>query len=236
MIARMQGPAPVLPETGHHPVCALDGELDSDIWDAEAFRSLFRHSGHAIAKIDSGSSVVVVNDDWAALFDVTRESVVQVPLREFVHSTARAALDAAMAGLRAGPAGRVNQAVVCVRGSAGEVFAAELSAVAVAEAGGFGFIVAIDPDNEAQIRQRAATAPLSARDALILEGIAVGASTAQLAAQSFMSRQGIEYRVSVLLRRFQVPNRAALVSRAASMGLFVPIVWPPKVRPEMVCD
>jgi DNA-binding CsgD family transcriptional regulator len=76
--------------------------------------------------------------------------------------------------------------------------------------------------------------PLNARDAGILEGVASGASSVQLAASLFLSRQGVEYHIGRLLRRFRVPNRTALVGRAYSLGIFDSGSWPPKVRREFV--
>lgn len=71
-------------------------------------------------------------------------------------------------------------------------------------------------------------------DARILEGIANGESTVRIAGRLFLSRQGVEYHVGAMLRRLGVPNRAALVSKAFSMGLFNVAAWPPRVRPAFV--
>ncbi|WP_042410819.1 LuxR C-terminal-related transcriptional regulator [Streptacidiphilus carbonis] len=75
---------------------------------------------------------------------------------------------------------------------------------------------------------------LTSLDARILEGIATGASTVQLATRLFLSRQGVEYRVALMLRRLDAPNRAALVSRAHSAGILSVGSWPPRVLPEFV--
>ncbi|WP_386021527.1 LuxR C-terminal-related transcriptional regulator [Streptomyces sp. YIM B13518] len=75
---------------------------------------------------------------------------------------------------------------------------------------------------------------LSALDAQVLEGVASGASTVQLASRLYLSRQGIEYRVGQMLRRFEAPNRPALVARAHALGMFAAGQWPPRVLPERV--
>ncbi|WP_406192443.1 LuxR C-terminal-related transcriptional regulator [Kitasatospora sp. NBC_01560] len=75
---------------------------------------------------------------------------------------------------------------------------------------------------------------LTAVDARILEGVAVGTSTVQLAALLYLSRQGIEYRIGLLMRRFQAANRPALVSRAHSLGVLSVGAWPPRVLPEFL--
>jgi DNA-binding CsgD family transcriptional regulator len=75
---------------------------------------------------------------------------------------------------------------------------------------------------------------LSKLNARILEGVAAGAPTVQLAVRLFLSRQGVEYHVSCMLRQFKVPNRAALVSKSYSMGLFKIGSWPPQVLEDYV--
>ncbi|WP_432590749.1 LuxR C-terminal-related transcriptional regulator [Streptomyces sp. HD1123-B1] len=71
-------------------------------------------------------------------------------------------------------------------------------------------------------------------EARILEGIAAGLSTIPLAARLYLSRQGVEYHVTRLLRKLRVPNRAALVSRAYSLGVLNVGSWPPKVVQDFV--
>ncbi|MFH8218229.1 MULTISPECIES: hypothetical protein [unclassified Streptomyces] len=75
---------------------------------------------------------------------------------------------------------------------------------------------------------------LTAVDARILEGVAVGTPTVRLAASLYLSRQGIEYRIGLLMRQFQAANRPALVSRAHSLGVLSVGAWPPRVLPEFL--
>jgi DNA-binding CsgD family transcriptional regulator len=75
---------------------------------------------------------------------------------------------------------------------------------------------------------------LSDMDARILEGVASGASTVQLASTLFLSRGGVEYHVTSLLRKMKVKNRPALVSKAYSMGFFELGSWPPQVVPDRI--
>ncbi|MFF4530130.1 LuxR C-terminal-related transcriptional regulator [Streptomyces sp. NPDC001407] len=75
---------------------------------------------------------------------------------------------------------------------------------------------------------------LSEVDARIIEGIAAGVATVPLAARLHLSRQGVEYHVTCLLRKLRVPNRAALVSRAYSLGVLKVGTWPPKVVEDFV--
>lgn len=71
-------------------------------------------------------------------------------------------------------------------------------------------------------------------DAKILEGVASGASTVQLASTLYLSRGGVEYHVTALLRKMRVKNRPALISKAYSMGFFELGSWPPQVVPDHV--
>ncbi|MGW1227011.1 helix-turn-helix transcriptional regulator [Streptomyces sp. NPDC001478] len=75
---------------------------------------------------------------------------------------------------------------------------------------------------------------LTALTAKVLEGVAAGDPTVRLAAKLFLSRQGVEYHVSILLRQFKVPNRTALAAKAYSMGMFSIGCWPPKILPEYI--
>jgi DNA-binding CsgD family transcriptional regulator len=75
---------------------------------------------------------------------------------------------------------------------------------------------------------------LSEIDARILEGVAAGESTIRLASKLYLSRQGVEYHVCRMMRKLKVPNRAALVSKAYSIGILRVREWPPRVFAECV--
>ncbi|QWF85105.1 hypothetical protein HUW46_08559 [Amycolatopsis sp. CA-230715] len=66
-------------------------------------------------------------------------------------------------------------------------------------------------------------------DARILQGIAEGTTTAEMARKLYLSRQGVEYHIHRMLRKLKVKNRAELVSRSYVLGLLTPDAWPPKV-------
>ncbi len=76
--------------------------------------------------------------------------------------------------------------------------------------------------------------PLTAVPARILEGVAAGLSTQQLASRLGLSSHGVEYHISVMMRKLKAPNRSALVARAYALNLFVHHCWPPQVRPRCV--
>lgn len=90
-----------------------------------------------------------------------------------------------------------------------------------------------DEDAAGVSRPRRILKPTEAR---VLEGIAAGDTTVQLATTLHLSRQGVEYHVSRMLSQFRAPNRTSLVSKAFSMGVFGIGCWPPRVLPEYVAN
>ncbi|MEC3975549.1 LuxR C-terminal-related transcriptional regulator [Amycolatopsis sp. H20-H5] len=70
---------------------------------------------------------------------------------------------------------------------------------------------------------------LAELDVRILEGLAAGESTIQIAMRLYLSRQAIDYRVGAMRRKLGAPNRAALVSNAYTSGLLDRLNWPPRV-------
>jgi DNA-binding NarL/FixJ family response regulator len=89
----------------------------------------------------------------------------------------------------------------------------------------------VSDDHQALVGAQWKLTPLTAK---VLEGVAAGDATVRLAAKLFLSRQGIEYHVSLLLRQFKVPNRTALAAKAYSMGMFGIGCWPPRVLPDFI--
>jgi len=70
---------------------------------------------------------------------------------------------------------------------------------------------------------------LSELDAKILEAVARGETAVRIAARIFLSKQGVNYHIGGLLRRFKAVNRAALVSKAYHAGVLDSRSWPPRV-------
>lgn len=70
--------------------------------------------------------------------------------------------------------------------------------------------------------------------ARILEGVATGLTSVQLASQLYLSHQGISYHIGAMIRRFDVANRTALASKAFASGIFRMDCWPPRVLPDHI--
>ncbi|WP_406194779.1 LuxR C-terminal-related transcriptional regulator [Kitasatospora sp. NBC_01560] len=156
---------------------------------------------------------------------------------DLVHPSVQQPLLRQFAGLVEGRRDRFATEVIAV-GTEGDAFTVPLTAVAVR--GGTPELSSIlvmmptrqDVGEVGVVSSRKKL--LSEIDARILEGIAAGVSTVPLAARLYLSRQGVEYHVTCLLRKLRVPNRAALVSRAYSMGVLKVGIWPPKVVPDFI--
>lgn len=77
---------------------------------------------------------------------------------------------------------------------------------------------------------------LSPREIEVLEGVAEGMSSADLARRLGLSAQGVEYHVRKLMELFGVPNRPALVGRAYARGVLVPGLWPPRATGHVAAE
>lgn len=71
---------------------------------------------------------------------------------------------------------------------------------------------------------------LGAMTSQVLERLASGESNAEISAGLFLSRQGLDYHLSVLRRKLEVTSRGAIVARAYSLNMFESDSWPPRLR------
>ncbi|MEU3368020.1 LuxR C-terminal-related transcriptional regulator [Kribbella sp. NPDC020789] len=193
------------------------------------------------AHIDPDIQIVAAEPDFSRQFGRTSADTCGRSLYELLHPSAPSVLNRHFTRLSEGRSARFAERMVGL-GNAGRVFSGELTGIAVQNTTGrlAGIVVQVRPDTEADTtdgkdvigppRERL----LSKLDAQVLEGIAAGASTVQLAARLYLSRQGVEYHVGLMLRKLKAPNRAALVARAHSMGMLTVGQWPPRVLPEFI--
>jgi DNA-binding NarL/FixJ family response regulator len=70
---------------------------------------------------------------------------------------------------------------------------------------------------------------LTPRESIVLELVAEGFSTRQIAETLGVSEQAITYHVGNLLSKFTCENRAGLVGRAFIFGYLHPRTWPPRL-------
>lgn len=182
-----------------------------------------------VACVDGQFRVVTAEDGFFAVFGVSAFELRHRALLDYLHpdfaEEPRRALTELATGARFEAAGRVVLA-----GPAGTAVPAELTALALA--GSRRIVVAVRPDADRPPRARRPL--LTPLEALVLEGLAAGVPTAELARRAHLSRQGVEYHVGALVRRFAVPNRTALVARAHAEGLYTTPAWPPRIDPRLL--
>ncbi|HEX3782528.1 MAG TPA: LuxR C-terminal-related transcriptional regulator [Pseudonocardiaceae bacterium] len=200
-------------------------------------------SGNCFANLDPELSVTAATDDFFQQFGRRSAEVCGRSLYDLLHPGTQAVLDRHFARLADGVRSRFQERVLGTKGGDG-TFSVELIGTAVRDEydrlAAIIVLVRPDPTDSQQTPQPRPNRPgrrksrLTTLDARILEGVAAGASTVQLAARLYLSRQGIEYHVASMLRKLRVSNRAALVSRAYSMGLLAANSWPPRVISDII--
>lgn len=212
-------------------------------------------SGMCMAVLDPALTIRQANQDFfrhfatptAASFDVlaspasdsstTAPDVCGRNFRDLVHPSVRQPLMRQFERLLMGRRDRFAAHVVALRPE-GDAFTGCLTAASVSGDGPDPAAVLVLMRSGQSSEDDAVVAPrkklLSEIDARILEGIAAGLSTVPLASRLYLSRQGVEYHVTGLLRKLKVPNRAALVSRAYAMGVLTVGTWPPRVVDDFI--
>ena len=213
----------------------VDGRATTEYRDI--YWSLFEQSGMCMANLDLGLRVVEANQYFSRQFGRSSTDVHGRSFCEFLHPSVQGKVRHQLTRLTEGRHPRFAEQMVAV-GAKDSVFAGELTGIAVRGAAGRvdTLMVLVKPDDGERAPQMAGSKQklLSPVDARILEGVAAGESTVQLAAKLFLSRGGVEYHVTTLLRKLKVTNRPALVSKGYSMGILGIGQWPPRVRPEYI--
>ncbi|WP_314173800.1 helix-turn-helix transcriptional regulator [Streptomyces winkii] len=194
-------------------------------------------SGLCTASLDPDLVIQHANLEFSRQFGASSAEVCGLDFRELVHPSVKTSLMRQFARLLEGKRQLFDTHVVAVRPEEG-AFVGSLTAAAVSDdapqvSAVLIFMRSSEGNEDAGVLP-ARKKLLSDIDARILEGIAAGLSTIHLASRLYLSRQGVEYHVTGLLRKLRVPNRAALVSRAYSMGVLNVGTWPPKVVEDFV--
>lgn len=190
-----------------------------------------------VANLDANLRLLEANDDFLNKLGRSASEVYGQSFGEFIHSSARDVIMAHLGRLADGSRLRFNARFVGVRWASTR-FSGRMTGLAVRGDDGkvATIVLLVSPDLGVEplwysARKRR---PLSELDALVLEGVAAGSSTVQLAAKLYLSRQGVEYHVGAMLRRFKCSNRSALVAKAYTQGILTMGQWPPKVTAEYV--
>ncbi|MFC0105710.1 LuxR C-terminal-related transcriptional regulator [Kibdelosporangium aridum] len=203
----------------------------------EIFRSFFERSGMCVAHLDRSLRIVDANADFFRQFGRVPVEVRGRQICDLVHPSVRDKLSMQLGRLVGNQRHRFAERVVVLR-PGNTTLSGELTGFAVPGDAGtvVSLMVLVRPEKVDRDSTLVAgrTKLLTDVDARILEGVAAGVSTVQLAANLYLSRGGIEYHVATLLRKLKVKNRPALISKAYSMGIFGVGSWPPRVLAEFV--
>jgi DNA-binding CsgD family transcriptional regulator len=197
----------------------------------------FDQPGLCVVCLDPSLTVQQANQEFFRQFEDPSTDVCGRGFHDLVHPSVRQTLMRQFARLVDGTRHRFAAQVVLI-GAGGSAFTSELTAIAVREGSSpaASILVGLRPTAGGSTVDMVTNRKkiVSEVEARILEGIAAGLSTVSLASRLYLSRQGVEYHVTRLLRKLRVPNRAALVSRAYSMGVLKVGSWPPKVVEDFV--
>jgi len=213
----------------HSPLWSTQVAGGVDATDVDIFRSVFDRSGMWMARLDTRGRIVEVN---ARLADALGRPAAELRGRSFdellnhgQRERFRWNCAAVRAGLRAG----FVESFVAI-GSDARSFSSQVTAIAVRPRSDLAssIIIVVTPERTTC----AQPITLTKLSALVLEGVAAGASTTELASKLHLSPQGVEYHVTTMLRKFEASNRAALVARAYASGILTMGSWPPQVAPE----
>ncbi len=228
---------PQVPGPGAHVSSSslLSTEISGEEY-GDVVLSLFERVGIGLAVLDPALRVRAVNDVFSEQCGRPRDTIRDCSFVELLHLSVRDSLLSQFERL----VQRQHAPVVCqslAMRFEDTAIAGKLAAFPVDDSDGEVCMLVVQsaPEQaEEALHPVRGQRKLTVLTARVLEGVAAGDSTVRLAAKLFLSRQGIEYHVSILLRQFKVPNRTALVAKAYSMGIFSIGCWPPRVLPEYV--
>jgi len=218
-------------------VCRFDASehgdhFAGDVEFPQAVISLIEFSGIGLAVLDQGSRIREANDAFCRHLHQDRCDLLEREFASILHPGCRSRLLRELAPLAWGRI-RVMQHPVPLWTSDMD-FVGELTGMAMENAPELGrigeIVVLLKPEFSRRSHAPVASHKLLTElDARILEGVAAGKSTANLAAKLHFSRQGIEYHIRAMFRRYNVSNRTALACKAYALGLLSASSWPPQV-------
>ncbi|MFI2378682.1 PAS domain-containing protein [Streptomyces sp. NPDC018964] len=192
----------------------------------------------SVACLDPTLTIQQVNQEFDRRFGGPAEELCGRPFCDLVHPSVRQPLMRQFSRVLEGKGHRFATEVITVGQDTAHTLPMTAMAVRGSHVPDVAAILVMMPAADDEGADSGVVVPrkklLSEVDARILEGIAAGVSTVPLASRLYLSRQGVEYHVSGLLRKLKVPNRAALVSRAYSMGVLKVGTWPPKVVEDFI--
>lgn len=196
-----------------------------------------------LVHIDQELCITGANSAFRENFACGSSTAVGAPLSAFFHEANRDSLRDHLSELR-GDGGQANFSIpltmVSGNGEAIDclVTCASLISGVHLQCTGCTTAAAIFRDTVTGTPMRLFPAPLALTEipGHIIEGLASGLSTQQLASRLGLSSRGVEYHISSMLRVLKAPNRSALVARAYALGILSPHYWPPRIRSPYLAD
>ncbi|GAA1309373.1 helix-turn-helix transcriptional regulator [Saccharothrix xinjiangensis] len=214
------------------PTPAAAGGAGRGDEQADFLGSLAESSGLCMARLDRGLRVVRANGFFRRQFSPSAEDLRGRSLYDFLHPRVHSRVGYQFRYLAEGRRTWFAERVVAMRPGAAEFDGA---LTGVARRGSTGITVLLKTAaGEGGERDVVGDDRLSEVSARVLERVAAGESNPEIATRLRLSKQGVEYHIGTMLRRFGVSNRAALVSRAFTAGLFSGAEWPPHVLPQYI--
>jgi DNA-binding CsgD family transcriptional regulator len=210
---------------------AQDTTSHPDAW-VDLFRWLSVESGAGVARLDSAMRIIQANAEFLRQFRKTPGDLYGCPFLDLLHPGAQVRARRKFARLSDSRRPQMLDRMAAAGSAPGEpAFRCQVAAVPVRDAlERLVCVVVLVKPEPAVAGNTAPSALFGEADTRILEGIAAGESGAQLARKLHLSQQGVEYRVSAMIRRLGVHNRASLVSKAYSLGVLELGQWPPRAR------
>lgn len=219
-----------------------EGSCDGAMWrEGRLLRGFFQNSGMCLVILDTELRIVEYNTEFRRQIAPSTRSLIGLRFQKFVRARSWQKLRPEFNRLLTGQRPRVTGSVSVVDAERGG-FDCEVTCVVgqgrtLAGRHAAGDILMLARPVPPEPQQPASSEGnwlLGELEARVLEGVAGGESTADLASKFYLSRQGVEYHVGSLLRRFRVPNRAALVAKAYAQGVLRTGSWPPQVTSGFV--
>jgi DNA-binding CsgD family transcriptional regulator len=190
-----------------------------------------------MVNVDHRLRIVSASMEFFRVFERTSDAITGTSLCDLLHPSVRDKVEQQLRLLVRGERTRFVERILVMRDN-GTTLSGDFLGSTVHSVGDRldSLTVVFRPDKSDRDNQVACSRKkiLTEVDARILEGVASGVSTIQLAANLYMSRGGVEYHVTTLLRKMKVKNRPALISKAYSMGIFGVGSWPPRALPDFV--
>jgi len=230
-------------EVDRWPAGAADRSAGSAYAAMQAAMSLFGQSGLGLVILDTQLQILAANAEFCHQLGGHDVSITDRNFFDLLHPSVRQRLWPQLARVARGHARFVE--MMSVRwarahkpaGSVRPLVAPEFNGVAAdfAVSDLRRIVVLIAPEKSSvSLTPVISENLLSELDARILEGVATGLTTVQLASQLYLSHQGIAYHIGAMMRRFGVANRTALASKAFASGIFRTDCWPPRVIPDHI--